>query len=44
MISRVKCYYDMLIAASAMAEGAVLVSHNIRHFSKIKGLCLEDWF
>jgi tRNA(fMet)-specific endonuclease VapC len=35
---------DMLIAASAMAEGAVLVSHNIRHFSKINGLCLEDWF
>ena len=42
MISRVKCYYDMLIAASAMAEEAV--SHNIRLFSKIKGLCLEDWF
>jgi tRNA(fMet)-specific endonuclease VapC len=35
---------DILIAASAMAEGAVLVSHNIRHFSKIKGLYLEDWF
>ena len=35
---------DILIAASAMAEGAVLVSHDIRHFSKIKGLILEDWF
>jgi tRNA(fMet)-specific endonuclease VapC len=35
---------DMLIAASAMAEGAVLVSHNTRHFSKIKGLDVEDWF
>ena len=35
---------DLLIAASAMAEGAVLVSHNIRHFSKIKGLSVEDWY
>jgi tRNA(fMet)-specific endonuclease VapC len=34
---------DMLIAASAMAAGAILVSHNIRHFSKIKGLKVEDW-
>ena len=35
---------DTLIAASAMAEKAVLVSHNIGHFSKIKGLSVEDWF
>jgi len=35
---------DILIAASAMAEGAVLVSHNIGHYSKIKNLGLEDWF
>jgi len=34
---------DMLIAASAMAAGAILVTHNIRHFSKIKGLKVEDW-
>ena len=34
---------DMLIAASALASGAVLVSHNTRHFSKIKGLKIEDW-
>ena len=34
---------DMLIAASALAEGAVLVSHNVKHFSKIKGLKVEDW-
>jgi len=34
---------DLLIAASAMAENAVLVSHNIGHFSRIKGLCVEDW-
>ena len=34
---------DMLIAASALSEGATLVSHNIKHFSKIKGLKVEDW-
>ena len=34
---------DMLIAASALAAGAVLVSHNTKHFSKIKTLKVEDW-
>jgi predicted nucleic acid-binding protein len=35
---------DMLIAASAMAAGAALVTHNVKHFSRIKGLKVEDWF
>ena len=34
---------ELLIAASAAAEGAVLVSHNTGHFSRINGLLLEDW-
>jgi len=34
---------DMLIASSAISMNAVLVSHNIKHFSKIKGLKVEDW-
>ena len=34
---------DMLIAATAMQAGATLVTHNIKHFSRIKGLKLEDW-
>ena len=34
---------DLLIAASALSAGAVLVSHNISHFSGIKGLKIEDW-
>jgi len=34
---------DMLIASSAISANAVLVSHNIKHFSKIKGLKVEDW-
>jgi tRNA(fMet)-specific endonuclease VapC len=34
---------DMLIAAAALSTGAILVSHNTKHFSKIKGLKAEDW-
>ncbi|MCL2809097.1 MAG: type II toxin-antitoxin system VapC family toxin [Treponema sp.] len=34
---------DMLIAASALAQGAVLVSHNTKHLTRIKGLNVEDW-
>ena len=35
---------DMLIAASALAAGAILVTHNTKHFSKIKELKIEDWY
>ena len=34
---------DMLIAASALSEGPVLVTNNNAHFSRIKGLKLENW-
>jgi len=34
---------DLLIAAAAISTGAILVSHNTKHFSKIKGLKTEDW-
>ena len=34
---------DMLIAATALSSGAVLVSHNVKHFSKIRGIKVEDW-
>lgn len=34
---------DILIAASALAAKAVLVTHNTKHFSKVKGLKTEDW-
>ena len=34
---------DMLIAAAAQSIGATLVSHNVKHFSKIKGINIEDW-
>ena len=34
---------DLLIAASAITEGAVLVTHNTRHFQNIPDLKIEDW-
>ena len=34
---------DLLIAAHARALDAILVSHNVREFSRVPGLRLEDW-
>lgn len=34
---------DTQIAAHALAEGLILVTHNTRHFEKVPGLKLEDW-
>jgi len=34
---------DMLIASCALSAGAVLISHNKKHFSRIDGLILDDW-
>ena len=34
---------DMLIAASAITEGATLVTNNVDHFSKIESLQFENW-
>jgi tRNA(fMet)-specific endonuclease VapC len=36
--------YDLLIAASALANNATLVTHNTREFGKIEGLQVEDWY
>ena len=35
---------DTLIAATALAHGARLVTHNTREFAKVPGLFLDDWF
>ncbi|WP_297924616.1 hypothetical protein [uncultured Agitococcus sp.] len=35
--------YDMQIAAIAMAHQCVLVTHNVREFSRIESLLIEDW-
>jgi tRNA(fMet)-specific endonuclease VapC len=34
---------DMLIAACALAVGAIMVTNNQKHFSLIPGLPLENW-
>jgi tRNA(fMet)-specific endonuclease VapC len=34
---------DLLIAATALAHDLTLVTHNLREFSRVTGLKLEDW-
>jgi tRNA(fMet)-specific endonuclease VapC len=34
---------DLLIAAIALSRRMILVSHNIREFSRVPGLLTEDW-
>ena len=34
---------DLIIAATAIAGGFTLVTHNTSEFSRVKGLVLEDW-
>ncbi len=34
---------DLLIAAIALANGVILVTHNTAEFSRAPGLLLEDW-
>jgi tRNA(fMet)-specific endonuclease VapC len=34
---------DTLIAAVALANDAILVTHNVKHFENIVALSLEDW-
>jgi tRNA(fMet)-specific endonuclease VapC len=35
--------FDVLIAAHAVALRRTLVTNNVRHFSKVPGLSLENW-
>jgi tRNA(fMet)-specific endonuclease VapC len=35
---------DTLIAATALANQATLVTHNTREFRRVRGLRLEDWY
>jgi tRNA(fMet)-specific endonuclease VapC len=34
---------DLLIAATAIAHGLILVTHNTREFGRVAGLKIEDW-
>jgi tRNA(fMet)-specific endonuclease VapC len=36
--------FDVLIAGTARAHGATLVTHNTREFGRIEGLVVEDWY
>ena len=35
---------DTLIAGTALAHDAILVTHNFNEFSRVPGLQVEDWF
>lgn len=34
---------DLMIASIAVAHGLILVTHNVREFTRIPGLRVEDW-
>ncbi len=36
--------YDVLIAATALANQSKLVTHNVREFSRVEGLQVVDWY
>jgi tRNA(fMet)-specific endonuclease VapC len=35
--------YDMIIAATAIVHDLIVVTHNVREFSRVSGLRWEDW-
>ena len=35
--------FDILIGATAVQQGLVMVTNNSKHLSRIKGIQLEDW-
>ena len=37
-------HIDVLIAAHAIAIDATLVTNNVKHFSRVHGLRVENWF
>ncbi len=34
---------DLLIAATALANGLTLITHNTDEFERVEGLVVEDW-
>jgi predicted nucleic acid-binding protein len=34
---------DLFIAATALAHGLTVVTHNVRHFQNVPDLAVEDW-
>jgi tRNA(fMet)-specific endonuclease VapC len=35
--------FDLIIASCALAHNLTLVTHNIKHFSRIEGLKMTNW-
>ena len=35
---------DIIIASTAIEEGFTLITGNVRHYSRIEGLAIENWF
>ena len=35
--------YDLMIAAQGLSGNVTMVTHNIREFSRVPGIVLEDW-
>lgn len=35
--------YDVMIAGQALNRGWVVVSHNLKHFTRVDGLSVVDW-
>lgn len=35
--------FDILIATTAIVNGCILVTNNIKHFERINGLTIENW-
>ena len=35
--------YDVLIAGQALSRGLTLISNNLREFTRVQGLKVEDW-
>jgi tRNA(fMet)-specific endonuclease VapC len=35
--------FDLLIAATAVANRLIIVTNNLNHFSRIEGIAIEDW-
>jgi tRNA(fMet)-specific endonuclease VapC len=35
--------FDLLIGASAVCHGLTMVTNNVSHFEKIKGIVIQDW-
>lgn len=35
--------YDLMIAAQGICRGLTVVTHNVKEFSRVPGISLEDW-